>query len=650
MARVIDLTAADEGILQRTEPRGLLSGGRLCAAPLATHLAADEEGRYLARNRSAGLTVSGPDGEETIEPDRGYRAFALLTDRRILFVAGREGGDETVSLPLADVIDVHVESAGVLASQLAIEAADGRTYAFPCRGDLGEFAATVSDDAAAWAHAERLLEDAERDVGSARERLGMAEFDVAREALAKAEERWTAALETVETVHPAAVDGLAERIDDRRERADALRRRIEAADGAIDHAAAQAAWAADEFERAAGAYDRAVQAYRTCLGLPGDEPTDKQLRSRLRGAAGERAILTVAPLVDAQAAKRRAQETDDADVRAAAWETALERYRRAIGLAWPGDGAFRVDRDEIREAAAEAADAAIDARRQAGRQWLAAADKLAATQGVDAASRIYERAAAHFQDALALARSVFPDREEEIEGLLADVERRRTGEIDVAAEPTEAPLPVESVAEALEVLRDDVTLPPAGTSDAAPVPTAPDEAASEAEAPPQEVASAGTTDGSAEPPPTGVGDAAGALADRDPDALLERLRDLPEPAFRQLVADVWSERGWSTTVFTASDAAVYDVLGADTDSGERLLVWTIQAGPDDRLSAGVVERVRTTLDRSRGADLGAIVTTGPVSEPTVTRGSELGVAVVDGEAFCDLLAATDLLDRVPPAA
>lgn len=643
MARVIDLTADDEGILQRTEPRGLLSGGRLCAAPLASHLADGEEGRYLARNRSAGLTMSGPDEEQTIEPDRGYRAFALLTDRRILFVAGQEGGDEAVSLPLADVIDVDVESAGVLSSQLVIEAADGRTYAFPCRGDLEEFAATVSDDAAAWAHAERLLEDAERDVGSARERLGMGELDVAREALAKAEERWTAALETVETVHPAAVDGLADRIDERRGRADALRRQVEAADAAIDHAAAQDAWAADEFERAAGAYDRAIEAYRTCLGLPGNEPTDEQLRARLRGAAGERAILAVAPLVDAEAAKLRAGATDDADVRAAAWETALERFRRAIGLAWPGDGSFRVDRDEIREAAAGAADAAIDARRQAGRQWLAAADKLAATQGVDAASRIYERAAAHFQDALALARSVFPDREGEIEELLADVERRRNGEIDVAAEPTEAPLPVESVAEALEVLRDDVTLPPAGTSEAAPVQTAP----------PQEGTSAegeGAPGGSAEPPPTGVGDAAGALGERDPDALLERLRDLPEPAFRQLVADVWNERGWSTTVFTASDAAVYDVLGADTDSGERLLVWTIQAGPDGRLSAGVVERVRTTLDRSQGADRGAIVTTGPVSEPTVTRGSELGVAVVDGEAFCDLLAATDLLDRVPPAA
>ena len=661
MARVVDLTAADDrdAILERTDAQGLLRGGRRTAEPLSAYLAEGEVGRYLAVNKSAGLEIAGQEGDRTVEPAGNYRTVALLTDRRLLFVAGGDEGDETVALPLADVIDVEVGSAGMLAEQLVIEGADERTYRFPCRGDLEALAGTVRDDAAAWSHAERLLEDADHDVGRARERLGMGEYDVAIEALDAAETRWQEALESLESVHEAAVAGLAERVDVRREMAAAVRRRIRAEAGASAHAAAQAAWDDGAYERAAEAYDRAVAAYRESRDLSGDEPTDRQLTARLGGAAGERAVLATAPLADADEARHLAEGATDPDVRAAAWESALERYRGALGLEWAGEGTFRVDRGTAREAAADAADAAIEARREAARQWLAAGDKLAATRDLDAAAPVYDRAEAHGQDALALARSVFPEREDEIEAFLTDVDRRRAGEIDPGSTPPDAPLPVDSVGEALDVLEGDVDLPPAGrnavqtVASAAPVVGTDTEGASGTAAAAESAGVEGTAEDTvspeAEAPPAGVGEARGAFASGDPEALLADLRDMDPADFRQFVAEAWAARGWATTVFPASGSGVYDVFGIHEGSGERLLLWSHQAGPDERLGVDAIERCQATVERSQGATRAAVVTTGPVGEAARSRAETLGVDLVDGEALCDVLAATDRLAALPSA-
>jgi len=640
MARVIDLTAADgPDLLDRTTIEGRFRRGNLCAAPVGTYLEAGEVGRLLARNKSAGVRIRDGQAAEAIEPDSDYRAVSLLTDRRLLFVVGRADGDETVSLSLAEVVEAGTEP-GLITDRLVVEATDGRTYTFPCLGDLDEFATAVGDDAAAWAHAERLREEADRDIGRARERLGMGEFDDAREALDGAGDRRSAALETLETVHPAAVDAFAERVREQAPEARALRRRVEAAAAASAHARAQSAWAAGDFEDAAAAIDRAIEGYGTSLALAGDEPADEQLEQRLAGAAGERAILAVAPVFEADAARWRAAASDDADVRAAAWESALEGFREAIGLRWPGDGAFRTDHEALRKAAADAADAAIGARREAGRQWLAAADRLAGAQGLDAAGRVYERATDHVRDALGLARAVYPEREGEIEGLLADVDRRRSGEIDVAAEPTEAPLPVDSVAEAMHVLSDEGSLPAAGWSDAEP---GEDDVEDPDWLDTETVIEPGTVD---DGPVPASGDAAGTLDGHDREAVLAGLGQLEAGALRELVAAVWSERGWATTVFTASDESDYDVLGARENGDERLLVWVAGAGSEEQLDASFLEGCRRTLDRSLAADRAAVVTAGPADAEMRVRAAELDVEIVDGEAFCDLLASTGLLDRV----
>lgn len=721
MARVLDLTTDDdaETVLEQTDASGLLGGGHLVDAPLSTHLADGETARYLVENKKDGLTLVAADGERRqYAPDGDYRAFALVTDRRFLFVVGGADGDETVSLPLADVLDTDTERAGVLSAALVLSTPDGRQFRFPCRGDLEAVVETVRDDAAAWSHAERLLEDADAAVERAGNRLDAGNHVQALAAMAEAAADWEEALETLEAVHPSAVQGLHERVAVRREMASRLRRQIRAAAGASAHASAQSAWDDGAYERAAAAYEDALDAYGAGRKRPGDEPTDDQLRRRMDAVRRERAILRAAPVADADAAARRAAELDDPEAAAEAWERAFDRFRAALELEWGVAGRrFAVDRDAARQSAADAATAAIDARLAAGKQWLVAGDELAKTEGADAAARAYRRARSHVERAAALAAEVRPDREADVETWLAAADDRLAGEGDVDGPTPDASLPADSLDDVLSLLSaDDEATPsagtgdetptsapatepepretPAGASEASPVladdgaddgagdsgdggtdesrdadeptagaPSSTDvaeaidaaedawaDAADDVTPPGGETAdSAGSATDAPSSPPAGAAEVEEAVAgarDVDRAALVDTLRTMDDGALADLAAEVWSARGWATTVFAPAGDSIYDVVGVAPNGDERLLVWTCHRPEGGAIDRSVLDRIAATRGRTEGTNAATLVTTGTVPAAVRDRAAEQDVAVVDGEELCDLLVATDLDDAV----
>jgi len=657
MARIRDLTGKDSvDILHRTEASGGLFGaGALTDRPLADYLSDDEVARFLLWNKHAGVTVDGPDGERAIEPDDDHRTVALLTDRRVRVVAGRAAGDETVSVPLADVFDAASESAGLLTSRLVVETADGRRVVFPCRGDLDPVVETLLDDGSAWAHAERLLEDADAAVDRAREHLDAGRHENAIAAMDDAEAYWAEARDGLESVHEAAVDGLAERVAVRREIGAGIRREARAGAGATAHVTAQTAWERREYERAAAAYERAIESYRASRGLPGDVPPDEALDRRIAGAAGERAVLRAAPVADAEAAAGAAAAAADPGDAAEAWERAHERARAALELEWGESGRrFVGDRREIQASAATAADSAIGARLAAARQWLAAGDRVASADGPEAARQIYDRAGVHLDRAESLARRVLPQRVADVESRQASLEGRLDGSIDPGAEAADAPLPVDAVLDVLDEAgadADPAVDPPArtpvragsdGTHAAPPSTNAdardPGQASEDGRA--DGADRVADSDGAA---PVGLGDDAGALAgaDVEREALVAALRDLDGTALAALVADVWQDRGWSTSLFAAADSAVYDVLGIDRAGGSRLALWTVPGDADATVEPAVLERMATTRARGQGDGQVALVTTAPVPAATRRRASALDVPIVDVEGLADLVVTTD---------
>jgi len=600
MGRVIDLTGggADAAILTSTSSDGLFGGTYLSEEPLEAYLGDVEEPKYVLRNKKSGLRVRDGDEERVVRPDEGYQALALVTDLRLLVVVGREGSDERTSLLLTDIVEVRAESQGFRTDALVVDTLDGDAWEFPCQGDLTGVASDIDGLAQTWANASRLISDVESQLEEADRHLAANDHAKARDAIGDADDTIATAKGRIADVGGGAAERVAKRASGVADRLVETRRRIRATRGAVRHAEAQEAWNDREYETAARAYEDAIDAYRAALALESPTPGTEVLNRRLAGAAGERELLRVAPLVDADAARRRASAIDDPEAAAVEWETALEGYRDMLGLDWGrGTRRFLVDRDRIRDHAEAVADDAIADHTDAGRQWLRAGDNLAARGETDQAERVYERARTQFERAHRLARELRPDRADDIEADLGAVTDRLAGDVPDSPPGTE-PFPGDAAGDVLESVPDRGSTPTPAIR--------------------QVVAT----------------DASNAK-------LRERLRGLSADGFTQLVAALWEDRGWSTAVFTSDEGTLYDIV-AIRDGGDRLLLWAVHHPDGGVLGPSVLERSATVRDTTGGGAEATLVTTGSLTTAARQRAAELDVRVVDCGTLVELVASRGL--------
>ncbi len=671
MANVINLL--DEGAhhdsLQRTGSDGFFGGQYLSDAPLSTYLVEHETPRYLVRNKKSGLRIVGESGTEHVKPDDDRQALALVTDLRLFVAVGKRAGDEIRSLPLPDVVEAGAEDSGFLETTLTVETLDGTTWRFPFRGDVSEAARDIDDTAQVWANANRLLDDVERQVELTQRFVANSNHADAAEALSGAGETIETARQRIREVGERATREIDNRAATLRPELDTLRRQITAGRGGSAHASAQAAWEAREYERAAEAYNVAIEAYEYALEQDGERPSREALVGRVSGAVRERELLRVGPRIDADATRRRARATADPEEAAGIWTVALDSYRDMLGLHWPGENrSFVVDRDLIREQTTAVSDDAIADHSQAGESWLTAGDELAVEGREAQADQVYERAREQFQRALALAREVRPDRTDELETLLEAVETRLEGHYPSEV-PDDEPLSVaelrqgrsdesedddrqdggdRSVLTRIREGKQRASSPPAGAADesggddasVSSVGTGQPSNASTAttgrdtrEEPAEQSGHATEADGPDRP----TTDAAGAADER-----VRRVRALNESAFTEFVASTWSSQGYTTTVFSATQKAVYDVLAVRQDPTERLLLWTVHRPNGGSLGSTAVERCATARDNSRGADGAVLVTSGTLTDAARARASDLDVTVVGSDDFADLFESLDL--------
>jgi len=628
MENVIELPGSDERheILTQTSVGGLLGGTLLGDEPLKAYFEENEEPKYVLRNKKSGLTRRRESDEHTLRPDDNYQALAVITDLRVLVVVGRGSGDGSASVELADVVEAHRASGGFRTDKLVVETIEDETWEFPCRDDLDEVATYVDGTAGTWANAHRLLEDAEDHLEAAGDALDGLDPDGASDALENAESALNGASERSSEIGTVAVDRLGGRIDRLTDRLVTLCRQTAAVRGGGAHATAQRAWRDEAYETAARSYEEAIGAYRDALAREGSTPTDEALTRRLRGVAEEREVLRVAPLADADTSRRRASALDDPEEAALEWEQALEGYRDMLGLDWGvGERHFFVDRETIRGHAEAVADDAIEDHLEAGQRWLTAGDKLAVQGRSNQAERVYERARNQFEQAHRLAREVRPERADDIAESLREILDRLEG--DVPAEPQEEqPLPAEAV-------RDTLASTPAekGTD------TGDDRTESNSDRtgakPKPAIRPTDRNRGdSGDKRDSGRPD----TEDGDPEA---RIRELDPDAFTELVATLWEEQGWSTTVFSSITDAVYDVVAIrELEDGEqRLLLWTVHRPDGGVLGPTAVDRAATARDTSQGGDSATVVTAGTFTSAAEERADELDVTVVDGEGLLELL-------------
>lgn len=433
MPRIIDLTETDDRpeLLTSTSLSGRILGGSkfLSTDPLETYLSEREEPKYGLRNKRSGVTIERRDETEYARPDANLQAVALVTDVRVLFVVGQRSGDETVEIPLSEIVEAKTESGRFRTNTLVVNTVADERWQFACKGDVGPVSSKVDELAQLWTHAQRLLDEAETQVSGAESALTDSDIERARDELGNAERKIQRGIDQIADAGPAAVARVESRAEGVWDRLVDVKRELNAEEGARAHSDAQENWGEQAYEAAARKYECAIEAYETALSTEGPSPTEESLDKRLTGAIRERELLRIGPLVDADSARRRAIEEHDPEEAAEWWERALDGYRELLSLDWGRETReFVVDRDKIRNQTVSIADDAIEDHLRAGHQWVQSADRLAVDGHHEQAREVYDRALAQFENAEQIANEVRPEQLDDIGEALALVENRLSGD------------------------------------------------------------------------------------------------------------------------------------------------------------------------------------------------------------------------------
>jgi len=424
MNHVTDIREAgeDASVLTDAGSGGLLGRGVLSEGPLADLLEPDETPRYVLRNKKHGVTVEGTEGTDEYEPDRGHSGVAVVSDVRVLFAAGRSDEDQTVSVSLADVVDVRTED-GLLGGAFVVETVADERYRFPCRGELEPVREYLDAAVGVWTRAQRHVEEAGDRVERLRSAFESGNADVVLASTGEVEETLADAREAAD-----ALDGARAAIDERTSdvRADlaALERRAYAEYAEQARERAHVRWDDQDYEAAMDNVDEAEEAYATALTIDADEPADDLLTGRRGTLAEERERLSDAPVDRAEHAVDVATAAGDPAPAVDWWETAVERYETTLSLDWGReDRRFAGDRDELRDDLADAARGLVDAHCENARKQLADGDDVRETDP-DRAADAYDRAAEALAAAREVARERVPDAADDVDAVAETLEDR----------------------------------------------------------------------------------------------------------------------------------------------------------------------------------------------------------------------------------
>lgn len=135
----------------------------------------------------------------------------------------------------------------------------------------------------------------------------------------------------------------------------------------------------------------------------------------------------------------------------------------------------------------------------------------------------------------------------------------------------------------------------------------------------------------------------------NPDGVLWRMQNMDDFQFEHLVADLWEEQGWNTTVSQQSADAGIDVTATKTfPYDEKALIQAKRYSEDTTVGSRKVQQYSALKQQEPGVDKVIIVTTGRFTSPAQRLGEQLNVKLIDGDDLMDLvyyLGCADLMDE-----
>lgn len=419
MSTVIDLYnpgGIDAAVLGGTGRGGILSSGYLHDDPLESYLEPDEEPVFVRSNAKKGVAYhrldSGAEGR--IVPGDGYRAFALVTDTRLIFVIGDtergDGGDCSIEVPIGD-IELVDTSDGLLTTELSVTTRADVCWRFPCRSDLDDVLGYLDVATEAWNRMERHLEDARAHVLDASEHREDHDYEAAMAAIQEARTTLDDARTRESEFVSTGVAAMADRIERTEDRVGEAALKTLRARATRNLNRAEQLWRDDEYAGAHEAFEAARADYVAALQQRDDESADAaDLRERIASVDRNIASLQRAPVDRAEKACDRAYDTDDPEARGDLFERALNRYRQALELDWgTDDKRFEADTGEIRERIDGVASELVETRRRLAARRVQDGDRHREAGKPERAADRYRAARDLLDRTLETARELVPD-------------------------------------------------------------------------------------------------------------------------------------------------------------------------------------------------------------------------------------------------
>lgn len=129
------------------------------------------------------------------------------------------------------------------------------------------------------------------------------------------------------------------------------------------------------------------------------------------------------------------------------------------------------------------------------------------------------------------------------------------------------------------------------------------------------------------------------MADLTVRDIKHQLQQLDPYDFETLVAEVWNEKGYDTTVRQASGDRGVDVEARISDPiDQTILIQAKRYASNNTVGSEMVRKYATLYQQNRDADIVVIVTTGGFTGQAETLAKDLGVKIINGVGLAELVA------------
>ena len=379
----------------------------------------EETVRFLLQS-SKGMEHTTDGRSTTVEPTDGHKAYAIVTDFRVLFLVGSDAEEPSVDIEV-DLGSVRLVQAkeGLLSSTLIVSEPDTKVEFVPSDGPpLSEVADYIERIGEAWADLEESLEATREGMDLFRDRLR--DGGDAHDALTRARSRLSNAQYHATKHDDAPVEQMQGRLG--AVEADLAELPVAARLDVVEDQLS-AARSTDSLVEAVDALNEAADslAEARTARQQADEVADDASDERLTAVSDELDELAGAILDDAEADCHSALAAEDPAEAAEHWARATDQYRAMIEAGW--DGPAGVGEQALRYQLAWVVGGRIDALARRAGAIEAAADDLGDDD--DEATDRYERALSVLETARDLADEHPHADADRLADRIADLEEKK---------------------------------------------------------------------------------------------------------------------------------------------------------------------------------------------------------------------------------